>query len=86
MTKLRLGPIEDDKPVKVTIDLPAATFRDLHRYAEAHAQETGLGQPVPIERLIGPMVERFMGNDRAFARWRGPGQRPARVTAKDKGE
>lgn len=70
MTKLRLGPIEDDKPVKVTVDLPAATFRDLQRYAEAHAKETGLGQALPPERLIGPMIERFMGADRGFARLR----------------
>jgi hypothetical protein len=70
MTKLRLGQIEDDKPVKVTVELRAATFRDLQRYSEAHARETSLDQPLPPERLIGPMVERFMGNDRGFARWR----------------
>lgn len=73
MTKLRLGRIEDDKPVKVTVDLPAPTFRDLQLYAEAHAKETGIGQPLPPERLIGPMLERFMGADRAFARLRSRG-------------
>ncbi len=70
MSKLRLGPIEDDKPVKVTVDLAATTFRDLQRYAEAHAKETGLGQPLPPERLVGPMLDRFMGADRAFTRAR----------------
>ncbi|PMZ24097.1 DUF2274 domain-containing protein, partial [Pseudomonas sp. FW306-02-F04-BA] len=27
MTKLKLGPLEDDKPVKLTVELPAAVFR-----------------------------------------------------------
>lgn len=71
MIKLKLGRIEDDKPVKVTLDLPAATFRDLQRYAEAHAKETGLAQPLPPERIIGPMLDRFMAADRAFMRGRG---------------
>ena len=29
MTKLKLGPLEDDKPVKLTVELPAVTHRDL---------------------------------------------------------
>ncbi|MDE2562718.1 MAG: DUF2274 domain-containing protein [Sphingomonadales bacterium] len=70
MTKLRLGRIEDEKPVKVTIELTGAVHRDLARYAEAHARETGLTQPLPPERLIPPMLERFMATDRAFARKR----------------
>ena len=35
MAKLKLGAIEDDKPVRVTIDLPAALHRDLAAYAQA---------------------------------------------------
>lgn len=34
MTKLKLGPIIDDKPVKVTIELPAPLHRDLVAYAD----------------------------------------------------
>lgn len=34
MTKLKLGPLEDDKPVKLTVELPAVVFRDLKSYAE----------------------------------------------------
>jgi hypothetical protein len=34
VTKLKLGPLEDDKPVKFSIELPAAVFRDLKSYAE----------------------------------------------------
>lgn len=70
MTKLRLGRIEDDKPVKLTIELPGAVHRELVRYAEAHARETGIDRPLPLERLIPPMLERFMAGDRAFARRR----------------
>lgn len=72
MTKLRLGPIEDEKPVKLTVELPALTLRKLGEYARIHAQETGLDQPLPPERLIAPMIDRFMAADRGFARRRGP--------------
>ena len=33
MTKLKLGPIRDDKPVKLTVELPADVHRDLCDYA-----------------------------------------------------
>lgn len=32
MTKLKLGPITEDRPVKVTLDLPGALHRDLVAY------------------------------------------------------
>lgn len=72
MTKLRLGPIDDDKPVKLTFELRAATHRQLNDYARAHAKETGLADPLPIERLIDPMLDRFMSGDRGFNRQRRP--------------
>lgn len=34
MTKLRLSALLDDKPVKLTVELPAAVHRDLVAYAE----------------------------------------------------
>ena len=34
MTKLKLGAIIDEKPVKLTIDLPASVHRDLLAYAD----------------------------------------------------
>lgn len=69
MSKLKLGAIPDDKPVKVTLELPVALNRDLATYAELLSQETGkpVGDPV---RLIVPMLERFMATDRGFARSR----------------
>lgn len=72
MAKLRLGPIADEKPVKVAVELPAAVHRDLLAYAKAHAAATGLPQPLPVERLISPMLERFMASDRGFTRSRRP--------------
>jgi hypothetical protein len=39
-------------------------------YARAHADENGLSQPLPVERLIAPMLERFIAGDRGFARAR----------------
>lgn len=67
--KLKLGPIADDKPVKLTVELPAAIHRDLAAYAEALAVETGQ-RPQPPEKLVVPMLSRFMATDRAFARHR----------------
>ncbi len=67
MTKLKLGPIPDDKPVKVTVELPAGLHRDLVAYAQVLARETG--QPVgDPSRLIAPMLERFIATDRGFAK------------------
>jgi hypothetical protein len=66
MGKLKLGPLLDDKPVKLTIDLPASVHRDLCAYADALGKETGT--PVSdATRLIAPMLERFMSSDRGFS-------------------
>jgi len=69
MTKLKLGPIANDKPVKVTVELPAGLHRDLAIYAEILARDVGQ-QPTDPVRLIVPMLERFMATDRAFAKAR----------------
>lgn len=34
MTKLKLGPLVDDKPVKLSIELPASVHLDLVAYGE----------------------------------------------------
>ncbi len=68
MTKLKLGAIPDDKPVKVSVELPAELHRDLVAYADLLARETGQShEPV---KLIAPMLLRFMATDRAFAKAR----------------
>lgn len=67
MNKLKLGALEDDRPVKITVELSAAVHRNLVSYAEVLARQTG--QPaVEPTKLISPMLARFMATDRAFAK------------------
>ncbi|MCK1708315.1 MULTISPECIES: DUF2274 domain-containing protein [unclassified Bradyrhizobium] len=69
MAKLKIGTLPDDKPVKITLELPASVHRDLVAYAAALARETG--QPVNDPgKLIVPMLARFMATDRGFAKRR----------------
>ncbi|MDP1840313.1 MAG: DUF2274 domain-containing protein [Reyranella sp.] len=68
MSKLRLGAVLDEKPVKLTVDLPAAIHRDLLAYAEVLGRETG--QAIEPTKLVAPMLARFMATDRAFAKER----------------
>lgn len=69
MSKLKLGPIEDDTPVKVTVELPASMHRDLLEYGKQLAAETNSKVAEP-GKLIVPMVGRFMEGDRGFTRGR----------------
>jgi hypothetical protein len=68
MEKLRLAELEDDTPVKLTIELPGSLHRDLVAYAEA--LNGGGGPRLDPSRLVVPMLARFMGTDRAFARFK----------------
>ncbi|WP_081492523.1 DUF2274 domain-containing protein [Bradyrhizobium genomosp. I (2014)] len=68
MPKLRIGELLDDKPVKITAELPASVHRDLIAYAEALARENG--QRVDPGKLVAPMLARFMATDRGFAKAR----------------
>lgn len=70
MAKLKLGPIVDDKPVRLTVELPANVHRDLIAYAEALVRETAAGRPVEPAKLIAPMLARFMATDREFTKAR----------------
>jgi hypothetical protein len=77
MSKLKLGAIADDKPVKLTVELPANVHRDLVAYAEVLARETGNPIAEPA-KLIAPMLARFMATDRAFGKARRSNQRAAK--------
>lgn len=66
MTKLKLGAIPDNKPVKLTVELTADVHRDLATYAQVLARETG--QKLEPSKLIAPMLARFMATDRGFAK------------------
>jgi hypothetical protein len=69
MARLKLGAIAVDKPMKLTVELPAAVHRDLIAYAKALAREAG--QPITDpSKLVAPMLARFMATDRAFAKAR----------------
>ncbi|UGY02507.1 DUF2274 domain-containing protein [Bradyrhizobium quebecense] len=68
MAKLKIASIPNDKPVRLTIELPATVHRDLLTYADALARESG--QTVDPSRLIAPMLGRFMAADRGFAKIR----------------
>ena len=68
MEKLKLSAIPDDKPVKLTIELPAAVHRDLVAYSEVLGRETG--KSVEVVKLIPAMLARFMSTDRAFLKAR----------------
>ncbi len=67
MTKLRLGPILDDKPIKITVEVPAELHRALKLYAIAMTRENG-GVAIDPSRLVAPMLDRFMKGDKAFAK------------------
>ncbi|MHB2266427.1 DUF2274 domain-containing protein [Aliihoeflea sp. PC F10.4] len=71
MTKLKLSAIHDDRPVKFTVELPAAVHRDLVAYAEILARSNGEKAPPDPAKLIAPMLQRFMATDKGFRRARG---------------
>jgi hypothetical protein len=84
MAKLKLGTILDDRPVRLTVELPAAVHRDLVAYGNALGRETGQSSVEPA-KLIGPMLARFMATDRAFAKARRGAAAPPRPQAERSG-
>jgi hypothetical protein len=67
MAKLKISELPEEKPVKITVELPANVFRDLQAYAEAVGRHSD--QPAhDLGRLASAMVARFMATDRAFAK------------------
>ena len=68
MAKLKLSAVTEDRPVKLTVELPAAVHRDLVTYADLLARESG--QKIEPAKLVAPMLARFMSTDRAFVRAR----------------
>jgi hypothetical protein len=66
MSRLKLGSLLDDKPVKLTVELPAEVHRDLEAYGRLMAEEIGAGTAIEPAKLVAPMLARFMATDRAF--------------------
>ena len=81
MTKLTLGPIHDDKPVKLIVELPANVHRDLCEYAAVFGHQTG--QDLEPARLVATMLVRFMSTDRGFVTARKAGSRASRKKPTD---
>ena len=71
MSRLRLGPILDEKPIKMTVEVPAALYRALKLYAAAIAKEND-GPTMEPTKLVAPMLERFIQGDKAFRRMQNP--------------
>lgn len=72
MNKLRLGPIITEKPVKLTIEIPAALYQDLKIYNELLSSKTNQMSSDPI-KLVVPMLETFIKGDKEFKRLRKSG-------------
>ena len=68
MTKLKLASVQDEKPVKLSVVLPAALHRALVAYAEIMWRKSG--KPIEASKLIAPMLEKFIASDREFAKAR----------------
>ncbi len=69
MTRLKLADLADEKPVRLTVEVSARLHRELLAYATALNGGDAKGAPTP-ERLIPPMIERFIATDRSYAKTR----------------
>jgi hypothetical protein len=69
MTRLKLADLADEKAVRVTVELSARLHRKLIAYALAINSGEAKGAPT-IERIVPPMLERFVSSDREFAKVR----------------
>lgn len=69
MTRLKLADLANEKPVRITVELSARLHRDLFAYAVAINGGEAKGAP-SIERIVPPMLERFIATDREFTKAR----------------
>ncbi|MGY3449856.1 DUF2274 domain-containing protein [Bradyrhizobium sp. USDA 4353] len=66
---LKITALPNEKPVKLTVELPASVHRDLLAYAQLIVPQTGKAEQ-ELANLIVAMVTRFMATDRAFLKKR----------------
>ena len=69
MTRISLADIADEKPVRLTIEIPARLHRELMSYCAALGAGQNGALPPP-ERVVPAMVEKFIATDRSYARQR----------------
>ena len=69
MTRLKLEDLADEKPVRLTVEVSARLHREMVAYAAALNGGDVKGAPTP-ERLIPPMIDRFIAADRSYAKSR----------------
>lgn len=69
MTRLKLEDLADEKPVRLTVEVSARLHRELLANAAVLNGGDAKGAPTP-ERLIPPMIERFIATDRSYAKSR----------------
>ena len=69
MTRLKLEDLADEKPVRLTVEVSARLHRELLAYAAVLNGGDAKGAPTP-ERLIPPMIDRFIATDRSYAKAR----------------
>jgi hypothetical protein len=69
VTRLKLEDLADQKPVRLTVEVSARLHREMVAYATALNGGDAKGAPTP-ERLIPPMIERFISTDRSYAKSR----------------
>lgn len=69
MTRLKLEDLANEKPVRMTVEMSARLHRELLAYATALNGGDAKGAPTR-ERIIPPMVERFIATDRSYAKSR----------------
>ncbi len=66
---MKLSDLADEKPVRLTVEVSARLHRELVAYAVALNGGDAKGAPPP-ERLLPPMIERFIATDRSYAKTR----------------
>lgn len=69
MTRLKLSDITDEKPVKLSVEIPDRLHRRLVEYAIVLNEGSRDGAPEPAH-LVAPMLERFIASDREFSKAR----------------
>lgn len=69
MTRLKLADLADEKPIRLTVELSARLHRELLAYGVELNGGKAQGAPTP-QRLISPMIERFIATDRSYAKIR----------------